>query len=122
MRFETNAMRRLCRSVFGHQRRRLGLRPTLETLDARWVPAVVNPATVNLPIPATLTPHAWTPDSTGLYHTTTNLAADEPRPIPRGLEEWQARPAQPEWQLGEQPDRRGQRPQQHHVLPGLHRG
>jgi len=37
---------------------------------------VVNPATVNLPIPATLTPHAWTPDSTGLYHTTTNLAAE----------------------------------------------
>ncbi len=76
MRFETYAMRRLCRSVFGRQRRRLGLRPTLETLDARWVPAVVNPATVNLPIPATLTPHAWTPDSTGLYHTTTNLAAE----------------------------------------------
>jgi len=37
---------------------------------------VVNLATVNLPIPATLTPHAWTPDkTTGLYHTT-DLAAE----------------------------------------------
>jgi hypothetical protein len=39
------------------------------------VPAVVNPAIVPT-LPITITPHVWTPDATGLYHTTTNLLAE----------------------------------------------
>ncbi|MGO9598865.1 MAG: hypothetical protein ACLP7Q_12825 [Isosphaeraceae bacterium] len=73
---ETIAKTRFLSRFLSTSRRKCDLRPGIELLDARWVPAVVNPAMVNLPIPSTLTPHAWTPDASGLYHTTTNLAAE----------------------------------------------
>jgi len=57
-------------------KRRRAVNLMIERLDARVLLAVVNPAMVNLPIAAGVTPHAWTPDSTGLYQTTTNLAAE----------------------------------------------
>ena len=56
-------------------RKRL-LRPTIETLEIKVVPAIVNPAAMNLPIVAGLTPHAWTPDAAGLYHTSTDLSTE----------------------------------------------
>ena len=55
---------------------RRAMRPNLEGLEVKQVPAIVNPLAVNLPIAIGLTPHAWTPDSAGLYHTSTNLATE----------------------------------------------
>ena len=69
MLFESIAIWRVRKNGEALAARRRALRPSLEGLEVKVVPAVVNPAMVNLPIAAGLTPHAWTPDASGLYHT-----------------------------------------------------
>jgi hypothetical protein len=79
MRSDIMAMCWLRLSASARPRRARAVRPCLERLDARWVPAVVDPTVIPTAV-ISITPHVWTPDpTTGLYHTATNL-----------LNEWQA--------------------------------
>jgi len=57
-------------------RRATAVTPRLETLEDRTVPAVVNPAAPVPPTISGLTPHTWTADANGLYHTATDLAVE----------------------------------------------
>ena len=72
----TGTAPRFFRKLNGVRNRKRQLRPSIETLEIKLVPAIVNPAAINLPIVAGLTPHSWTADSTGLYHTTTDLGSE----------------------------------------------